>query len=53
MLRQRLRQTLGPNEHGLMWRLANVALFVFALVAAVAVMLAVFYAIGFMASEGS
>lgn len=50
MLRQRFSQALGPNERGLMWRLANVALFVFALIAAVAVMFAVVYVFGSMVS---
>jgi len=51
MLTRRWRQTLGPNGHGLMWRVANVALFVLALVAALGVILGVMYGIWGLASE--
>jgi hypothetical protein len=53
MLRRRLTQTFDPDGHGLVWRLANVALFVLALVAAAAVIVGVFYGIAWIASEGS
>jgi hypothetical protein len=35
-----------------MWRVANVALFVLALIAAIAVIVGVFYGIAWIASEG-
>lgn len=51
MLTQRGRPTHGSNEHGLMWRVANVALFVLALVAALAVMVGVMYGLWAVASQ--
>jgi hypothetical protein len=53
MLSQRWRQALGPNAHGPMWRVANVVLFVLALVAAVAMLVGVTLGISLLAARGS
>jgi hypothetical protein len=43
----------GPNVHSPAWRVANVALFVLALIAALAVIVGVLYGIWAIASQGS
>jgi hypothetical protein len=53
MLRQRWRSTLGGEGHGLAWQVANIALFVLALVAALAVIFGVMIGIWLLASRGS
>ena len=42
----------GPNVHSPAWRVANVALFVLALIAALAVIVGVLYGIWAIASQG-
>ena len=42
-----------PEHHGLTWRVANVVLFGFVLVAALAVIVGVMYGVWALASQGS
>ena len=53
MLRQRWRSTLAGEGHGLAWQVANIALFVLALVAALAVIFGVMIGIWVLADHGA
>jgi hypothetical protein len=53
MLTQQWREVLRPDGHGLTWRVANVALFVLALVAALAVIVGVFVGMLWLMAQGS